>query len=195
MHRLILTVVLLTSKMFNDIYYTNTYVAQIGGISLKNINQLEKYFTKMLDWRLNISTEEFEFYSNCVLIHSQEIKACRKSRQLPMLPTATSTPVEHVFANPEAATSQLKLPAPTELKVGQFLHEFTQGPKMINGCEYLSAQLKPAFTFQEYLVQNQTSDSPAQQFRYEPQPAIELNHLFQEAQRNYEHNYEGMMNK
>ena len=48
--------------MYNDKYFTNTYIAQVGGVSLDNINQLESYFITMVDWNLNISTEEFDFY-------------------------------------------------------------------------------------------------------------------------------------
>ena len=55
---------LLTSKMYNDTYYTNLYVAQIGGVTLENINELERFFIAMIDWRLFISAEEFAYYDN-----------------------------------------------------------------------------------------------------------------------------------
>ena len=57
--RLVLTAVLLASKMFNDTYYTNRYIAEVGGVSLANMNDLEKYFMQLIDWNLSISTEEF----------------------------------------------------------------------------------------------------------------------------------------
>ena len=58
--------------MYNDTYFTNTYVAQVGGVSLDNINQLERYFITMVDWDLNISTEEFDFYEqNMVAAYNQ----------------------------------------------------------------------------------------------------------------------------
>ena len=62
MFRLILTAVLVTSKMFNDTYYTNQYVASVGGVTLQNINQLERFFMQMLDWNVFISEELFHFY-------------------------------------------------------------------------------------------------------------------------------------
>lgn len=61
-HRLILTTVLITSKMFNDTYYTNQFIAQVGGVSLANINELERFFMSMIDWNLFIKPEEFEQY-------------------------------------------------------------------------------------------------------------------------------------
>ena len=60
MFRLILTTVLITSKMFNDTYYTNQFIAQVGGVSLPNINELERFFMSMIDWNLFIKPEEFE---------------------------------------------------------------------------------------------------------------------------------------
>ena len=32
--RLILTAVLIASKMYNDTYYTNAYIASVGGVTL-----------------------------------------------------------------------------------------------------------------------------------------------------------------
>lgn len=60
--RLILTTVLVTSKMYNDTYYTNQYIASVGGVTLQNINQLERFFMTMIDWHLFITLEDFAFY-------------------------------------------------------------------------------------------------------------------------------------
>jgi len=49
--------------MFNDTYYTNKYIAEVGGVSLANINDLERCFMHLIDWNLHITTEEFQFYS------------------------------------------------------------------------------------------------------------------------------------
>ena len=64
---MILTTVLVTSKMFNDTYYTNQYIASFGGVTLRNMNELEAFFMQMIDWRLNITEEEFSFYDNSLL--------------------------------------------------------------------------------------------------------------------------------
>jgi len=66
-HRLILTTVLVTSKMYNDIYYTNQYIASIGGVTLHNINELERFYMSIIDWNVYISREEFDFYERGLL--------------------------------------------------------------------------------------------------------------------------------
>lgn len=73
-HRLVLTVVLVASKILNDLYYTNSFIASIGGISLDNINKLEQFFLIVLDWNLHITTEEFDFFSNSIKTHSDRRK-------------------------------------------------------------------------------------------------------------------------
>ena len=60
--RLALASVLLTSKVNNDLYYSNSFLAEVGGVSLANINDLELYFMQICDYRLHITTEEFEFF-------------------------------------------------------------------------------------------------------------------------------------
>lgn len=65
--RLILTTVLVTSKMYNDIYYTNQYIASVGGVTHHNICELERFYMSMIDWSLFISREEFDFYEQGLL--------------------------------------------------------------------------------------------------------------------------------
>lgn len=48
--------------MYNDTYYTNQYIASVGGVSLQNINELERFYMSMIDWNLHITREEFDFY-------------------------------------------------------------------------------------------------------------------------------------
>ena len=67
MFRLILTTVLVVSKMYNDIYYTNQYIASIGGVTLHNINELERFYMSVIDWNVYISREEFDFYERGLL--------------------------------------------------------------------------------------------------------------------------------
>lgn len=67
LYRLILTSVLVTSKMFNDSYFTNQYVGESGGVTLQNINQLESFFMVMIDWELFITEKDFEFYDSSLI--------------------------------------------------------------------------------------------------------------------------------
>lgn len=61
---MILIAILLCSKFYNDIFYGNHFVAHIGGVSLEEINQLEKEFITLLNWRLWVDPAEYLIYEN-----------------------------------------------------------------------------------------------------------------------------------
>ena len=62
---------LVVSKMYNDIYYTNQYIASVGGVTLHNINELERFYMSIIDWNVYISREEFDFYERGLLAFQQ----------------------------------------------------------------------------------------------------------------------------
>jgi len=54
-HRVVLCIVLLTSKFYNDIYYQNRYIAEEGGVPLQELNLLERHFLETIDWELTVT--------------------------------------------------------------------------------------------------------------------------------------------
>eukprot|EP00756_Hemistasia_phaeocysticola_P019858 Hpha_TRINITY_DN15686_c2_g7::TRINITY_DN15686_c2_g7_i2::g.100405::m.100405 len=47
-HRLLLLSLAVTAKLRDDTYYNNKYYAQVGGVPLKELNDLESYFLTLL---------------------------------------------------------------------------------------------------------------------------------------------------
>lgn len=82
--RLILTAVLVASKMYNDTYYTNRYIAQVGGVTLNNINELERHFIEICDWHLYVSPEEFELYERALITY-QQVEQSQQLQQMSQL--------------------------------------------------------------------------------------------------------------
>ena len=41
---------MIAEKFYNDIYYDNLYFSKIGGISLREINKLEKEFLFLINY-------------------------------------------------------------------------------------------------------------------------------------------------
>ncbi|PFH32443.1 hypothetical protein BESB_017610 [Besnoitia besnoiti] len=58
-HRLFITALTVASKFFDDIYYSNSFYAKVGGLSLKELNRLEVTFIILLDFRLHVLPHEF----------------------------------------------------------------------------------------------------------------------------------------
>lgn len=61
-HQLILTAYLFANKMHLDKFYSNAFVAKIGGISPKTLLQLDRSFCEMLDFDFFIKPEDYDIY-------------------------------------------------------------------------------------------------------------------------------------
>lgn len=57
LRRLILGAVLLISKFYNDVYYSNNYIASINGLPVRLVNEIERVFAKIIDYNLFVSEE------------------------------------------------------------------------------------------------------------------------------------------
>jgi hypothetical protein len=61
-HRILITSILLSTKVFDDEFYKNAYYAKLGGVSTSEMNTLEVEFLSLVNFNLYVSTETFEKY-------------------------------------------------------------------------------------------------------------------------------------
>ncbi|KAK6918898.1 Cyclin PHO80-like [Dillenia turbinata] len=61
-HRLLVTSVMVASKMLDDVHYNNALYARVGGVSNAELNRLELELLFLLDFGLNVSSRVFESY-------------------------------------------------------------------------------------------------------------------------------------
>ena len=59
-HRVLLALMVISTKLVDDEPYTNTYWASVGGVDLPHLNDLEIYSMKVLDHHLNVSATEMD---------------------------------------------------------------------------------------------------------------------------------------
>ncbi|EPQ57474.1 cyclin-domain-containing protein [Gloeophyllum trabeum ATCC 11539] len=70
-HRFIVASVAISSKAFCDAFCTNSHYAKVGGISIVELNVLEREFLRIIDWDLTCTRELLqEYYVNLVRTHS-----------------------------------------------------------------------------------------------------------------------------
>lgn len=62
-HRLILALIVVTEKFFHDNACKNSFMAEIGGVTIHEINQLEIEVLVLLNFELHISSSQWEKYS------------------------------------------------------------------------------------------------------------------------------------
>mgnify|MGYP006108972505 FL=1 len=53
---------LITQKFYSDQFYSNSYIAQIGGIEVIELNWLEQIFIKIIDWDLNVYPDDYKLF-------------------------------------------------------------------------------------------------------------------------------------
>ncbi|KAJ6603128.1 cyclin-domain-containing protein [Mycena sp. CBHHK59/15] len=70
-HRFIIASITVSSKGLCDTFCTNNLYAKVGGISVTELNILEREFLEKIDWRLMCTREVLqEYYVNLVRTHS-----------------------------------------------------------------------------------------------------------------------------
>ncbi|KAF8067450.1 hypothetical protein N665_1153s0018 [Sinapis alba] len=61
-HRLLVTCVMIASKMLDDVHYNNEFYARVGGVSNADLNKMELELLFLLDFRVTVSFRAFESY-------------------------------------------------------------------------------------------------------------------------------------
>ena len=61
-HRVVLTAILLATKSLDDTFYNNKFYADLGGVSLPEINSLELEFLSLTRFELHVNDQQFSTY-------------------------------------------------------------------------------------------------------------------------------------
>ncbi|SCN62328.1 cyclin, putative [Plasmodium chabaudi chabaudi] len=86
-HRLIITAVMISAKFFDDLYYSNAFYAKVGGITTKELNKLEAHFLNLLDYKLYVSSHEYNFYRKYISIAVQKFLNRKQSKPISIVKT------------------------------------------------------------------------------------------------------------
>ncbi|KAI8064540.1 cyclin-domain-containing protein [Gongronella butleri] len=68
-HRLVIAGIMVATKYFSDVFYTNTRYAKVGGIPVSELNALELAFLHATDYSLHISVQVLSTYGNQLQDH------------------------------------------------------------------------------------------------------------------------------
>ncbi|KAJ3374063.1 hypothetical protein GGF31_008279 [Allomyces arbusculus] len=94
-HRLLITAVMVATKFFSDVFYTNPHYAKVGGLPTNELNQLELEFLFMNEFNLAISPDEFQHYADRLLAHSLGALPPPASPSASASATADGSPKDH----------------------------------------------------------------------------------------------------
>jgi len=79
-HRVLITAVMIASKLLDDIQPNNQYFAQLGGVSKPELNRYEAHFCSLLKFNLHVSQETFELYYQKILQTGEAIEHVNRHR-------------------------------------------------------------------------------------------------------------------
>lgn len=81
------------SKFYNDVYYSNQYIAVSNGIPTRLLNDIERVFSKLVDYQLFVSPEQYEWY-----LHGLAINMATEQAQLRVLVANATQPLHWLMA-------------------------------------------------------------------------------------------------
>jgi hypothetical protein len=61
-HRFVITAIAVSSKGLCDVFCTNSLYAKVGGISVTELNVLEREFLAAIEWQLMVSSRFLFFF-------------------------------------------------------------------------------------------------------------------------------------
>ncbi|KNE68471.1 hypothetical protein AMAG_12648 [Allomyces macrogynus ATCC 38327] len=80
-HRLLITAVMVATKYWSDVFYTNAHYAKVGGLHVAQLNRLELDFLALLDFNLALDPNEFVRYADRLHVHAAAAAATRDATQ------------------------------------------------------------------------------------------------------------------
>lgn len=63
-HRVILTALVLAIKYVDDEVFSNAHYARVGGVTVKELNELEMKMLSIMDWKMTVSPETYALFED-----------------------------------------------------------------------------------------------------------------------------------
>ncbi|KAG8364609.1 hypothetical protein BUALT_Bualt18G0017300 [Buddleja alternifolia] len=104
-HRLLVTSVMLASKILDDVHYNNAFYARVGGVSNAELNKLELELLFLLDFRVSVSSRVFESYCQ----HLEKEMLCNGAIEKPLTITNTIDDVTEISVEDTQTSSPPQL--------------------------------------------------------------------------------------
>ncbi|KAI9018651.1 cyclin-domain-containing protein [Phycomyces nitens] len=68
-HRLVITGIMISSKLFSDVFFTNSRYAKVGGLPVSELNVLELEFLQLNNYGMFVAIDELQYYGDQLLLH------------------------------------------------------------------------------------------------------------------------------
>ncbi|KAL4267010.1 Cyclin PHO80-like protein [Pleurotus pulmonarius] len=145
-HRFVIAAIAVSSKGLCDTFCTNSLYAKVGGISLSELNLLEREFLSAIDWRLTCTREVLqEYYINLVRTHSSGTFVIIG----PQSPTMTSS-----SSDIDIDSTQSRSVSPSDTPTRSIRHRHRPSPHETSAILIDTSMLAPEAPVRATLEQN-----------------------------------------
>jgi hypothetical protein len=91
--RLLLVSIMVAAKFFEDEYYSNRHWAEIGGLTVQELNSLELEFLFRMTFNLNVKRDQYEAFVNQIRDGAKQLaEARRRAMNMPKQPQLSRGP-------------------------------------------------------------------------------------------------------
>lgn len=102
-HRLFLASLIVTVKFNEDLVYGNSHYAKAGGTQLREVNRLERFLLRALDYDFHVQPEQYSFYERA--LRKMQLRSVSSKAPAPEQPLAVPSALPVV--RPPALASEL----------------------------------------------------------------------------------------
>jgi len=170
-HRLVLVSMVLAVKYHEDNHYSQAYYAQVGGVSLAELNSMERLFVTIVEWDLDVSYDRFVKYFGELVNHPEVCKECQADtvslHPTPTKPPKAPSPSKAPSPKPPSAPppKSVKTPKTQPKETSVLTPKKTPAPKSTFGKWASSVSLSVAAAKATFSDRCNTDDSDASTFK------------------------------
>lgn len=124
-HRLIISSIMLSAKLFSDVFFTNHRYAKVGGIKADELNRLEVLMLLSLDFELFIPEPELQYYGDHLINNTLSF----------IPPTVEDLQKHYVFKNVQTFSG------PGE-EICSSLNKLSIGSRLMKTCSVIPPELE-----------------------------------------------------
>lgn len=112
LHRLVITSIMVATKLLDDVHYDNAFYSKVGGISLAELNSLELDFLFRLNFQLHVTSSNFEGY--CTHLEKEVMLSGHDIGRA--VPIYSNTEEEEMIKADDADSKQIKIDSKKQLR-------------------------------------------------------------------------------
>eukprot|EP01059_Diplonema_ambulator_P037122 TRINITY_DN9641_c0_g1_i1.p1 TRINITY_DN9641_c0_g1~~TRINITY_DN9641_c0_g1_i1.p1 ORF type:complete len:218 (+),score=34.83 TRINITY_DN9641_c0_g1_i1:475-1128(+) len=105
-HRLLLGCLVLAVKNRDDVYYSDSHYARVGGVELREVSRIVRELLRLLDWELHVEYNDYNrFMKHTICAPTSPVPVSRRSSAISETHSSSSTESTYSGSSPGLTAS------------------------------------------------------------------------------------------